>query len=115
MLYLEEPAGSQPDTSCQTAGWHRTWSLYWCLLSASYLSEWEIWDWHCRKNEMAKKKEDSFKLQIETSFLLFQQHRFELFLPEVVKSSGIDLLSQYISNGGICHNISMQKSQTQSQ
>lgn len=38
-----------------------------------------------------------------------------MFLPEVIKGCGVDLLSQDITDGGIGHNISMQKSETKSQ
>lgn len=56
-------------------------------------------------------------LALKCGFLLFlpKKNLNNYFLPEVVKSSGIDLLSKHVSNGGICHNISVQKSQTQSQ
>lgn len=52
-----------------------------------------------------------------SSFLFFPNNTDLIFFfpPEVVKCCGIDFLSKHISDGGICHNISMQESKTQSQ
>ena len=66
---------------------------------------------------MAKKLVERETTQNYTNIVFFFANKTYLnfFPPEIVKSCGVDLLSKNISDGGICHNISMKKRQTQSQ